>query len=85
MQEIWIRQQILDETYIYLQAHFTLGVEAKGRGISRDPIGLELKDNPQSFTRSQGQQLVEYSNVGLEMTPNAQKKPSCIWGGNKGP
>ena len=28
------------------KAHFTLGVEANGRGISRDPIGLELKDNP---------------------------------------
>jgi hypothetical protein len=31
------------------KAHFTLGVEAKGRGKSRDPIGWELKDNPKSF------------------------------------
>jgi hypothetical protein len=31
------------------KAHFTLGVEAKGRGKSRDLIGGELKANPKSF------------------------------------
>ena len=31
------------------EAHFTLGVKAKGRGKSRDPIGWELKANPKSF------------------------------------
>ena len=30
------------------EAHFTLGVKAKGRGKSRDPIGWELKANPKS-------------------------------------
>ena len=31
------------------KAHFTLGVEAKGQGKFRDPIGWELKANPKSF------------------------------------
>ena len=31
------------------KTHFTLGVEAKGRRKSRDPIGWELKANPKSF------------------------------------
>jgi hypothetical protein len=31
------------------ETHFTLGVEAKGRGKSRDPIGWELKANPKGF------------------------------------
>ena len=38
------------------KAHFTLGVESKGRGKFRNPIGWELKANPKSFRLgSQGQ------------------------------
>ena len=33
----------------FTKAHFTPGVEAKGRGKSCDPIGWEHKANPQSF------------------------------------
>ena len=36
-------------TYFHTKAHFTLGVEAKGRGKSRDLIGWELKAILKSF------------------------------------
>ena len=33
----------------FTKAHFTLGVEAKGQGKSRDPISWQLKANLKSF------------------------------------
>ena len=50
------------------KAHFTLGVEAEGRGESRDLIGWELKANPKRFRAMIGEnrQLVTNDLVEFE-------------------
>ena len=66
------------------ETHFTPGFEAKGWGKSCDPIGWELKANPQSFrlgVKANNQlNILIYKILALRWSPRHKKVPSWIGG-----